>query len=71
MVYSNSTCQLTCDDPIESSTCSASNFTEAQGCVCDDGFLKKGDYCVLPAECGCFMAEDNVVIPVSHYPWTF
>ncbi|KAJ8033589.1 Angiopoietin-related protein 1 [Holothuria leucospilota] len=63
MVYMNVTCQPTCDDPRGSNTCSVSSTLEAESCVCDDGFLKKGDSCVLPAACGCYVREANFVIP--------
>ncbi|KAJ8033594.1 hypothetical protein HOLleu_23888 [Holothuria leucospilota] len=65
MVYRSISCQVTCDKPTRSNNCSVYESTEAELCVCADGYLKKNARCVNPSECGCFLEEANIVIPVS------
>ncbi|KAJ8050958.1 Fibrinogen C domain-containing protein 1 [Holothuria leucospilota] len=47
-VYGNCTCMDKCEDP---------DIDEL--CVCPTGFLMKEGTCVLPAECGCYISEEN------------
>ncbi|XP_072911798.1 IgGFc-binding protein-like [Hemitrygon akajei] len=44
------TCQSTCASLTEHRECPSPCF---EGCVCDSGFLLKGDRCVPDKECGC------------------
>ncbi|KAJ8033638.1 IgGFc-binding protein [Holothuria leucospilota] len=61
MEYSNCKCQATCEDPHSSLGCN-NTCAEEEACICRAGFLRKGDQCVPPEECSCFM-EDVGVIP--------
>lgn len=63
MEYSNFKCQASCEDPHSSLGCN-NTCAEEEACICRDGFLRKGDQCVSPEECSCFM-EDVGVIPVN------
>ncbi|PIK35646.1 tenascin [Apostichopus japonicus] len=56
MIYGTCSCQATCEDP--NSDCLGS-----EGCICPAGFLMQGSDCVSASECGCFVAEANLVIP--------
>ncbi|KAJ8033648.1 Ficolin-1 [Holothuria leucospilota] len=59
MTLGNCTCQKTCQDPeglLCQTTCS-----EGVGCICEDGFLKRGEECVLPEKCGCFVEGEGFI----------
>ncbi|KAJ8033611.1 Ficolin-1 [Holothuria leucospilota] len=63
MEYGNCTCQATCEDP-DGKNCYATCFEE-QTCLCVEGFLKKGDDCVPPQECSCFVEERVITVLVN------
>ncbi|KAJ8033643.1 Fibrinogen C domain-containing protein 1 [Holothuria leucospilota] len=60
MDYGNCTCQATCEDP-EISTGCQTTCGDGEMCICREGFLKKGDQCVPPEECSCFIEGQGVV----------
>ncbi|XP_071835340.1 uncharacterized protein [Apostichopus japonicus] len=62
MIYGTCTCQATCEDPDGKSGCK-SDCLGSEGCTCPAGFLMQGSYCVSASECGCFVAEANLIIP--------
>lgn len=64
MIYKNITCQLTCEDPRGSKSCRRSESVEYEACGCPDGLLSEGANCVRPSQCGCYLTEANIVIPV-------
>ncbi|PIK35695.1 putative zonadhesin [Apostichopus japonicus] len=55
-------CKATCDDPNGQSGCNR-DCLGSEGCTCPDGFLMQGSDCISASECGCFVAEANLVIP--------
>ena len=64
MEYGTCTCQRTCEDPKGESGCHG-DCSDSEGCVCPDGFSMRGSDCVRNSQCGCFLEEANLVIPVS------
>ena len=48
-----STCEEDCFSYLNPSNeeCEEGNCIE--GCVCNEGYVRSGDQCVLPTECGC------------------
>ncbi|KAJ8033600.1 Ficolin-1 [Holothuria leucospilota] len=60
MEYGNCTCQATCEDPENVMECQTS-CTEEETCICREGFLKKGEDCVPPSSCSCYMEEEGVI----------
>ncbi|KAJ8033647.1 Fibrinogen C domain-containing protein 1 [Holothuria leucospilota] len=60
MEYGNCTCQATCDDPQNLFNCQ-NTCREHRGCVCREGFLKKGAHCVSSTECGCYIQENRFI----------
>ncbi|KAJ8034042.1 Angiopoietin-related protein 7 [Holothuria leucospilota] len=62
MIFGNCSCQPSCDDPSGISNCYNDCNGEAEACVCSSGFLMKDGKCVLPNECGCFLAQSNSVL---------
>ncbi|PIK52880.1 putative zonadhesin-like [Apostichopus japonicus] len=62
MIYGTCTCQVTCEDPDGQSGCNNDCFG-TEGCTCPAGFLMQGSDCISASECGCFVAEANLVIP--------
>ncbi|XP_071835328.1 uncharacterized protein [Apostichopus japonicus] len=62
MIYGTCTCQATCEDPNGQSGC-YSDCLGSEGCTCPAGFLLQGSDCIRASECGCFVAEANLVIP--------
>lgn len=67
MKYGNCTCQATCEDP-DGRRCQLT-CDEEENCICQEGFLKKGDECILPTECDCFI-EGKGVISVTKFSFT-
>lgn len=65
MIYGTCTCQPSCSYPDDTNGC-ISNCENTESCICAEGFLKKEDECVLPNECGCYVADINQIIPVSN-----
>jgi len=57
--FSGSACPATCADPDAPSRCSQSS---RRGCVCADNFVRKGDACVAPDDCGCLDEGGNEVM---------
>lgn len=66
MIYNPCICQATCADPNGQSGCN-SDCLGSEDCICPDEFLMNGIYCIPASQCGCFLAEANLVIPVSKY----
>ncbi|XP_071836568.1 uncharacterized protein [Apostichopus japonicus] len=62
MIYETCTCQATCEDPNGQSGCD-SDCLGTEGCTCPTGFVMQGSDCISASECGCFVAEANLVIP--------
>lgn len=65
MIYGSCNSQPTCGNPNGTNTCLIYGG-ERESCICADGFLKKGDECVSPNECSCYVTEIHQVIPVSN-----
>lgn len=63
MTYGNCSCQATCDDP---QGCGAS-CNEEEACVCAEGFLKKGERCVAPQDCDCYVQGEGVLLRDTMY----
>ncbi|KAJ8033074.1 Angiopoietin-related protein 1 [Holothuria leucospilota] len=61
MVYGNCTNPLTCEDPVGSNGLYG-NCIGNENCICTDGFLMKGDQCVDPSECSCFVPDEGIVL---------
>ncbi|KAJ8032904.1 Ficolin-2 [Holothuria leucospilota] len=57
MKYDNCSCQATCDDP---QGCGVS-CSEEEACICADGFLKKGQDCVPPQSCDCYVQGEGIL----------
>ncbi|PIK40178.1 fibrinogen-like protein [Apostichopus japonicus] len=62
MIYGPCSCQATCADPNGKSGCN-SDCLGSEGCTCPAGFVIQGSDCISASECGCFVAEANLVIP--------
>ncbi|PIK37121.1 putative angiopoietin-4-like [Apostichopus japonicus] len=62
MIYGTCSCQATCEDPNGQSGCN-SDCLGSEGCTCPAGFLMQGSDCISASQCGCFVAEANLVIP--------
>ncbi|PIK38961.1 putative IgGFc-binding protein-like, partial [Apostichopus japonicus] len=60
-IYGTCSCKATCDDPNGQSGCNR-DCLGSEGCTCPDGFLMQGSS-ISASECGCFVAEANLVIP--------
>ncbi|KAJ8022843.1 Angiopoietin-1 [Holothuria leucospilota] len=63
MKYGNCSCQATCDD---SHGCDNS-CNEEEGCVCAEGFLKKGNQCIPPQGCDCYIQGEGVLLRDTVY----
>ncbi|XP_071854305.1 uncharacterized protein [Apostichopus japonicus] len=63
MIYGNCTCEATCEDPKGESACNSTCLT-SKGCICKAGFMLNGSDCINAIECGCFVTDVNLVIPV-------
>ncbi|XP_071836575.1 uncharacterized protein [Apostichopus japonicus] len=61
-IYGTCSCKATCDDPNGQSGCNR-DCLGSEGCTCPAGFLMQGSDCINASECGCFVAEANLVIP--------
>ncbi|PIK54009.1 hypothetical protein BSL78_09094 [Apostichopus japonicus] len=65
MIYGNCTCQATCQDPKGESACNVTCLG-SEGCICQtDGYLLNGSDCIHESQCGCYVPEVNLVIPVK------
>ncbi|PIK35696.1 hypothetical protein BSL78_27477, partial [Apostichopus japonicus] len=64
MIYGTCSCKATCEDPNGQSGCNR-DCLGTEGCTCPAGFLMQGSDCISASECGCFMAEANLVIPTT------
>ncbi|PIK57220.1 hypothetical protein BSL78_05856 [Apostichopus japonicus] len=63
MIYGTCTCQATCEDPDGKSGCK-SDCLGSEGCTCPPGFFMQGSDCISAIECGCFVAEVILILPV-------
>ncbi|PIK40180.1 putative zonadhesin, partial [Apostichopus japonicus] len=61
-IYGTCSCKATCEDPNGQSGCNR-DCLGSEGCTCPAGFLMQGSDCINASECGCFVAEANLVIP--------
>ncbi|XP_071837752.1 uncharacterized protein [Apostichopus japonicus] len=59
-VWSNCTCQTTCDDPTEVYGC-FNSCGSGETCLCPDGFFLSGEDCVTDNQCGCYHATAGVI----------
>ncbi|XP_071836564.1 uncharacterized protein [Apostichopus japonicus] len=62
MIYNTCSCQATCDDPNGAGGCN-NNCLGSEGCNCPTGFLMHGSDCIPTSDCGCFIRDENLVIP--------
>ncbi|XP_071836587.1 uncharacterized protein [Apostichopus japonicus] len=62
MIYGTCSCKATCEDPNGQSGCNR-DCLGTEGCTCPAGFLMQGSDCISASECGCFVAEANLVLP--------
>ncbi|XP_071835743.1 zonadhesin-like isoform X2 [Apostichopus japonicus] len=59
-IFSNETCERTCDDP---DTCiSATSRTESEQCVCVGKYLRHQEQCIPLNQCNCFLADKRSVL---------
>ncbi|PIK59961.1 Ficolin-2 [Apostichopus japonicus] len=64
-IFSNETCERTCDDP---DTCiSATSRTETEQCVCVGEYLRHQEQCIPLNQCNCFVAEKGSVLGEGHF----
>ncbi|PIK38966.1 tenascin [Apostichopus japonicus] len=61
-IYGTCSCKATCEDPNGQSGCNR-DCLGSEGCTCPAGFLMQGSDCISASECGCFVAEANLVLP--------
>ncbi|PIK57553.1 putative ficolin-2-like [Apostichopus japonicus] len=61
-IFSNETCERTCDDP---DTCiSATSRTETEQCVCVGNYLRQQEQCIPLNQCNCFVADKGGVLMI-------
>ncbi|XP_071836178.1 uncharacterized protein [Apostichopus japonicus] len=59
-IFSNETCERTCDDP---DTCiSPTSRTETEQCVCAGDYLRHQEQCIPLNQCNCFVADKGGVL---------
>ncbi|PIK47766.1 putative fibrinogen C domain-containing protein 1-B-like [Apostichopus japonicus] len=59
-IFSDETCERTCDDP---DTCiSATSRTETEQCVCVGEYLRQQEQCITLNQCNCFVADKGDVL---------
>ncbi|XP_071835788.1 uncharacterized protein [Apostichopus japonicus] len=59
-IFSNETCERTCDDP---DTCiSATSRTESEQCVCVGDYMRQQEQCIPLNQCNCFVADKGGVL---------
>ncbi|XP_071816409.1 uncharacterized protein [Apostichopus japonicus] len=59
MVFKNCSCQTSCENPdVCEDTCSAE---DDESCICPGGYFIKGDTCVPPEACGCYLTGRGVI----------
>ncbi|XP_071836597.1 uncharacterized protein [Apostichopus japonicus] len=59
-IFSNETCERTCDDP---NTCiSATSRPETEQCVCVGDYLREQERCIPLNQCNCFVADKGGVL---------
>ncbi|XP_071835360.1 uncharacterized protein [Apostichopus japonicus] len=64
-IFSNETCERTCDDP---DTCiSATSRTETEQCVCVGDYLRQQEQCIPLNQCNCFVVEKESVLTEGKY----
>ncbi|PIK35369.1 fibrinogen-like protein A [Apostichopus japonicus] len=58
-IFSNATCERTCDDP---DTCiSATSRTETEQCVCVGDYLRQQEQCIPLNQCNCFVEKKKCI----------
>ncbi|PIK52654.1 putative ficolin-1-like [Apostichopus japonicus] len=57
--FSNNTCERRCTEP---NTCITSASMESGRCICPDGYMIQGEYCIPESQCGCFVQEMGSVL---------
>ncbi|XP_071835786.1 uncharacterized protein [Apostichopus japonicus] len=64
-IFSNETCERTCEDP---DTCiSATSRTESEQCVCVSDYLREQGQCIPLNQCNCFVDEKGSVLGVGDF----
>ncbi|XP_071836767.1 angiopoietin-2-like [Apostichopus japonicus] len=64
-IFSNETCERTCDDP---DTCIlATSRTESEQCVCVGEYLRQQEECIPLNQCNCFVADKRSVLGEGHF----
>ncbi|XP_071836770.1 uncharacterized protein [Apostichopus japonicus] len=59
-IFSNETCERTCDDP--DSCISATSYPETEQCVCVGDYLIQQERCIPLNQCNCFVADKGGVL---------
>ncbi|KAL2080138.1 hypothetical protein ACEWY4_023931 [Coilia grayii] len=60
-------CPATCDDPRAPSKCKTPCV---EGCVCDEGFVRRGNKCVPQSQCGCLYKKTGSYVAPGTSFWT-
>ncbi|XP_071837588.1 uncharacterized protein [Apostichopus japonicus] len=64
-IFSNETCERTCDDP---DTCiSATSPKEKEQCVCVGDYLRQQEQCIPLNQCNCFVDKKGSVLTVGDF----
>ncbi|XP_071837432.1 uncharacterized protein [Apostichopus japonicus] len=64
-IFSNETCERTCDDP---DTCiSATSRKEKEQCVCVGDYLRQQEQCIPLNQCNCFVDKKGSVLTVGDF----
>ncbi|XP_071836602.1 uncharacterized protein [Apostichopus japonicus] len=64
-IFSDETCERTCDDP---DTCiSATSRTKSEQCVCVGEYLRQQEQCIPLNQCNCFVADKGGVLMVGDF----
>ncbi|PIK57551.1 putative IgGFc-binding protein-like [Apostichopus japonicus] len=64
-MFSNETCERTCDDP---NTCiSATSRSETEQCICVGNYLRQQGQCIPLNLCNCFVADKGGVLMVGDF----
>ncbi|XP_071837413.1 uncharacterized protein [Apostichopus japonicus] len=64
-IFSNETCERTCDDP---DTCiSHTSRTETEQCVCVGDYLRQEEQCIPLNQCNCYVTDKGSVLTEGQY----
>lgn len=63
-VFSNETCERTCDDPV---ACISELPGEEEKCVCIGDYKLHEGRCISKDKCGCFISDTGEVLSVIEF----